>query len=52
MMEFGLTAFGTFAIAILASAVGVEWAFGGTAMSLVLLSLGLYAFLPRLRKLD
>ena len=52
MMEFGITAFGTFAIAILANAVGVEWAFGGTALGLVLLSLGLYAFLPRLRKLD
>ncbi len=52
MMEFGLTAFGTFAIAILANAIGVEWAFGGTAMGLVLLSLGLYAFLPRLRKLN
>lgn len=52
MMQFGLSSFGTFAAGLLAEAVGVQWAVGGFAMVLVLLSILALAFIPRIRKLD
>lgn len=52
MMEFGLVSFGTFGIAIVAGAVGVQWAFAGTALGLIALTIVLFAFVPRLRTLD
>jgi len=52
MMEFGLMGFGVFAAALLAEAIGVQWAVGGFAMVLVLLSILALVFLPRIRKLD
>jgi MFS family permease len=52
MMEFGLASFATFAAGLIAEAVGVQWAVGGFAMVLVLLSALALAFIPRLRKLD
>ena len=52
MMEFGLTSFGTFAAGMMAESMGVQWAIGGFAMALVLVSILGMAFVPRLRKLD
>ena len=52
MMEFGLMGFGVFAASMLAEAIGAEWAVGGFAMALVLVSLLAIAFVPRIRKLD
>lgn len=52
MMQFGLSSFGTFAAGLFAEAVGVQWAVGGFAMVLVLLSILALAFIPRIRKLD
>jgi len=52
MMQFGLTSFGTFAAGLIAEAVGVQWAVGGFAMVLILLSILALACLPRIRKLD
>ncbi|MBI2829722.1 MAG: MFS transporter [Chloroflexi bacterium] len=52
MMEFGLTSFATFAAALLAEQVGVQWAVGSLAIVLVVMCLVVLAFVPRLRKLD
>jgi len=52
MMEFGLMGFGVFGAGVLAEAIGVQWAVGGFAMVLVLVSILALAFLPRIRKLD
>ncbi len=52
MMQFGLISFSTFAAGVLAEAVGVQWAVGGFAMGLTLLSVLVLAFVPRLRNLD
>ena len=52
MMQFGLISFSTFAAGLLAEAVGVQWAVGGFAMGLILLSVLVLGFVPRLRNLD
>jgi MFS family permease len=52
MMEFGLSSFGTFATGVLAGTMGVQWAVGGFAIALVVLSLLGLVFFPRIRKLD
>ncbi|MFC1984382.1 MFS transporter [Chloroflexota bacterium] len=52
MMEFGLASFATFTAGLLAEVVGIQWAVGGFAMVLALLSILALAFIPRLRKLD
>jgi len=52
MMQFGLISFSTFAAGLLTEVVGVQWAVGGFAMGLVLLSVLVLAFVPRLRNLD
>ncbi|MBL7165584.1 MAG: MFS transporter [Dehalococcoidales bacterium] len=52
MMQFGFISFSTFAAGLLAEAVGVQWAVGGFAMGLILLSVLVFAFVPRLRNLD
>jgi len=52
MMQFGLISFGTSAAGLLAEAVGVQWAVGGFAMALVLLSVLALAFVPRIRNLE
>ena len=52
MMEFGLTSFGVFFTGILTDIVGVRWSVGGLAIMLVILSIYLLAFVPRLRNLD
>ncbi|HUV43636.1 MAG TPA: MFS transporter [Dehalococcoidales bacterium] len=52
MMQFGLISFSTFAAGLLTEVVGVQWAVGGFAMGLILLSVLVLAFVPRLRNLD
>ena len=52
MMEFGLTSFGVFLAGVMTDIVGVRWSVGGLAIMLVILSIYLLVFVPRLRKLD
>ncbi len=52
LMQFGLTSFSAFAAGLLTEGIGVQWAIGGLAIVLVLMSLLVVAFVPRLRKLD
>jgi hypothetical protein len=52
MMTFGLSQFGTFLAGVLAEGIGAQWAIGGFAAALVLISAGAFLFTPKLRKLD
>ena len=52
MMEFGITNFGVFGVAIVADAIGVQWAIGGMSAVLVLLSFYYLLFVPKIRNLD
>jgi len=52
VMQFGLMSFGGFFAGLLAETAGVQWAVGGFAMVLALLSILALALLPRIRKLD
>jgi MFS family permease len=52
LMEFGLTSVGVFAAGLIAASFGVQWAIGGFALTLALLSLLAMIFVPRLRNLD
>lgn len=52
MMQFGLTSFGAFTAGVLTESVGVQWAVGGFAIILVVISILALVFVPRLRKLD
>ena len=52
MMEFGLTSFGTFAAGIMADSIGVQWAVGGFAMTLIVVATFGLIFLKKLRRLD
>lgn len=52
VMEFGLTSFGAFGAGLLAEVIGVNWALGGFAMTLVAVALLTLIFVPRLRRLD
>ncbi len=52
MMGLGFSSLGTFFAGILAEAVGIQWAIGGLAAMLVVASIALAVFTPRLRRLD
>ena len=52
IMEYGLVGFGAFASGLIAAVIGIQWAIGGLAMLLALLSVLAIAFVPRLRHLD
>ena len=52
MMEFGLTSFGVFFAGILTDIIGVRWSVGGLAIALVVLSIYMLIFMPKLRNLD
>ena len=52
MMEMHAVSFATFITGVIASIAGPQLALGGMAVILVVLSLGLWAFVPRLRNLD
>ncbi len=52
MMEWGLTSFGVFVIGIIAEFVGVQWAVGGGACILLVITLYYFFITPRIRYLD
>ncbi len=52
MTEFGIMSFGAVLFGLFAEQVGGQWAFGAVSAVLVLITLAMIAFLPRLRKLD
>ena len=52
MMTWGLSGLGTFLGGLLSEGIGVQWAIGGFATALALLSLSALIFLPQVRKLD
>ncbi|MDE2899790.1 MAG: MFS transporter [Chloroflexota bacterium] len=51
MMEFGVTNFGIFLIAILADVIGVQWAIGGGAALLGVITVYFYTRTPNVRNL-
>jgi MFS family permease len=52
MMGIGFSSLGTFFAGAMAEAIGIEWAIGGLAILLVMVSAGLLVFTPRLRQLE
>lgn len=52
MMEFGLMGFGVFGAGLLAEITSVQWAVGGFAAVLVVMSILALVLVPRIRKLD
>ncbi len=52
MMGIGLASLGAFFGGMLSEALGVQWSIGGLAMALVLISIMMSTFSPRLRKMD
>ncbi len=52
MMQFGLISFGTFEAGLIAEAVGVQWAVGGFAATLSLISVLILVFATRVRILE
>ena len=52
MMQMSLAQFGAFAGGIVAAMLGPRVALGGLAMLVVIISLGAFVFVPRLRNLD
>lgn len=52
MMEWGLTSFGAFATALVAGAIGVQWAIGGLAFLLIIAAAAALIFVPRIRRMD
>ncbi|MBE0431611.1 MAG: MFS transporter [Dehalococcoidia bacterium] len=51
-MEFGLMGFGALAAGLLTEVAGIQWAIGGFAATLVLVTLLAAVVFPRIRKLD
>jgi MFS family permease len=51
-MAQGVSSFSSFVAGMLAEAIGVQWAVGGMAVFLVLVTVGFWVFSPRLRNLD
>jgi len=52
MMEWGLTFIGVFLVGLLADVTGVQWAVGGSAGLLIMVSLYYLIFTSRIRNLD
>lgn len=52
MMEMGLESFGTFAIALIAVAFGIQWAFGFVALALLAVAVVVALLLPSYRRLE
>ena len=51
-MEFGITSFAVFGAGVMAEQIGLQWSVGGLAIMLVVVSVALLAFSPRIRKLE
>jgi MFS family permease len=52
MLGFGFSFLGTFFAGMLAEGIGPQWSVGSLAIVLIIITLALLAFEPRLRKLD
>ncbi len=52
MMGLGFSSLGTFFAGIIAEVIGIQWAIGGLAVILVVMSFALLTFTPRLRRLE
>ena len=52
MMGLGFSSLGTFFAGIMAEVIGIQWSIAGLAILLVVMSVALLLFTPRLRKLD
>ncbi|MBI4202495.1 MAG: MFS transporter [Chloroflexi bacterium] len=52
MMEFGLSSFSTFGVAVLADVIGIQWAVGGAAFLLIPVALYYFAFMPSIRRMQ
>ncbi|MCK4274793.1 MAG: MFS transporter [Dehalococcoidales bacterium] len=52
MMGLGFSSLGTFVAGVLAESIGIQWAIGGLAILLVIVSVALLTFTSRLRKLE
>ncbi len=52
MMQFGFSSLSTFLAGILAEGVGVQWAVGSLAILLTVLTVGVIAVVPRIRKME
>jgi MFS family permease len=52
MLCFGLSSLGAFFAGILAEGIGVQWAVGSLAMLLIVMTLLVFAAVPRIRQLD
>ena len=51
-VSFGLSSLGTFFASMLAESISPQWALGGLAIILAIISTGVFLFIPRIRKLD
>jgi len=51
-MEFGMTSFAVFGAGVIAEVIGLQWSVGGLAIMLVVATIGVMVFSPRIRKLD
>jgi|WetSurMetagenome_2_1015567.scaffolds.fasta_scaffold34974_2 MFS transporter, DHA1 family, staphyloferrin A biosynthesis exporter len=52
LMQFGFTSLSAFAAGVLTDSIGLSWTIGGFAGVLVIISLALFMFVPKIRKLD
>ena len=52
MMEFGLMSISTFGVSIVSEFIGIQWAIGGTAGILLVITLYYLAFVPGMRRLQ
>jgi MFS family permease len=52
MMGLGFSSLGTFFAGIIAEVIGIQWAIGGLAMILVVMSFALLVLTPRLRRME
>ena len=52
MMEFALTSLSVFTAALLSESVGIQWSIGGLAIGLVALTILVFTFAPKVRKLE
>ena len=52
MMEFGMTSLSVFGVSVLAQAFGIQWAIGGAAALLTMITLYYYVFVSTLRRVQ
>ena len=52
MMEFGLMSISTFGVSIVSEFIGIQWAIGGTAGIMLVITLYYLAFVPGMRRLQ